>query len=161
MYKGKQSMMSLMRESRAQTRHSTAQSMRAAALASLRDKVWLAQELENKTVAQIARQIDIETATVYRYISKHELQLPMKRKPNENANKLNDKEWLANEIKTKSGRQIAQELGINNTTVNQRILHYGLRPPLKSKPVSGKPVNKKSLQVWFEQHYGNGFHNWY
>lgn len=56
---------------------------------------------------------------------------------------LSDRYWLAKELKTKTGRQIAQELGTTSGNVFDRINRYGIRSRSLTKSLAIKEALKK------------------
>ena len=70
---------------------------------------------------------------------------------------LSDRDWLAKELETKTGRQIAQELGTTSGNVFDRISRYNIRSRSLTKSLAIKEALKKRFP---NGRFGKQASNW-
>lgn len=101
----------------------------------LNDEEWLRHQVVelHKNCAQIARELGIANrSAVNRAVKRIGLQGKTSRS---RFYQLSDKEWLGEQVKTKTLVQIAEEVGTTRGNVGDRIKRYGLQLPGKSAAI--------------------------
>jgi hypothetical protein len=113
------------------------------------------------TIPDIAKTLGVSRFTIMRAIKDYGLKSkPHGAKAETEMPQLNDKEWLAAELETKSFLQIAKE---NNTTVGRiadRAYRYGLRKPAKGKEAKSEAIKEAIKKRYPNGRYGKDTPNW-
>lgn len=108
-----------------------------------KDKKWLEEQIQNKSVNDIVREFHISEKTVYKYLKIHNIPLP------NNKDKLyKDKEWLSKEIKIKNVKDIAKEQNISEHTISRWLRKYNLSTDKLYQ-------DKEWLEEQFKNHNGS------
>ena len=94
----------------------------------LDDPVLLADTYAAASIASIAEQIGVSTTTVQRALVRHGIdRLPRTRNTRPpTAQRLDDTAWLAEQYRTRTGVDIADELGVTARTVYAAIQRHGI-----------------------------------
>lgn len=122
----------------------------------LQDSAWLTDQVvtQHKNCAQIARELGIANrSAVNRAVKKLGLSDKVTRTKYP---QLSNKEWLVEQLQTKTLNQIADELGTTSGNVGDRIKRYGL---------SGFNNKSEAVKAGLKKKYPNGqagenAHNW-
>ena len=95
------------------------------------NKEWMQEQLKTKTAQEIIKEFNIAETTFYRWVKKHNIELPKKPKKEKKKKEkplYQNKEWLIEQLITyKSAPKIAEAFGYNAYTVNDWIIRHGLR----------------------------------
>lgn len=99
------------------------------------DEDWLRKQYEEKqnTAPEIAAKCDCATSTIYRKISKYNLEAPV-RDPYSDK-KYRDEDWLREQFleENKSPSEIADDLNVHKSTIANWINEFGIREELPIK----------------------------
>jgi transposase/uncharacterized protein (DUF1330 family) len=113
------------------------------------------------SVTAIARKYSWPVNTVRRWLDRQGIEFDESRRfggrrGTGKYSKLDDREWLAEQLRTKPMLQIAQELGTTSGNVSDRVKRYGLRLAEdpgeairigRSLSTPGKPVARRPLKI--------------
>ena len=97
----------------------------------LEDKQWLISSYSSKSTRQIAKELGCSQSAISKALHRHGVKT---RPPGRfTAEKLKNKEWLAEAYKTRTTRSIAKEIGCSATAVAYALKRYNvkLRPPVR------------------------------
>lgn len=94
--------------------------------AKLHDPDWLQAQIQIKTLSDIGEDLGVSKSTVSRYVRKHNLEIPGPFDPETKA-KLEDRNWLFNQIETSSPDDIAKLLGVSKSTVIRRLNNFDIK----------------------------------
>lgn len=118
----------------------------------LREKYWD----EGKLQSEIADELDVDISTVSRWMKKHNIE---KRSKSEgDIRKLRDGERLRREYKNKQKSQveIAEELGVDSSTVDRWMKKHGIETRSYSEAAStGGNIRKLRDEEWLREQYKN------
>lgn len=96
-----------------------------------KNKQWMISQLKNKNAQQIIKENNFSETTFYRWVKKHNIELPKKQKKEKIKKpkpQYQDKEWLINMLeKHKNASNISKVTGYNRYTINDWINKYDLK----------------------------------
>lgn len=108
-----------------------------------KNKKWLEEQIQNKSVNDIVREFHISEKTVYKYLKIHNIPLP------NNKDKLyKNKEWLSKQIKIKKVKDIAKEQNTSIHTISRWLKKYDIATTKLYE-------NKQWLEEQFKNHNGS------
>jgi transposase len=117
---------------------------------------------EDATVASVGEQLGCHGQTVARWIKRFGLPMKDKRRPGKprkaDTQKLGDRDWLAEELETKTQREIARELGTQEDNVSYWVYKHGLRS--KEGDFKSRAIKKSLRKKYPSGRTGRKASNW-
>jgi IS30 family transposase len=94
----------------------------------LDDPEWLAEQYNDRSAAQIARELGVWTTTVTDAMRRHDIETlpPGEWQRRQRAPELDDPQWLADNYNTRRVSDIATELNVTVSTVSGALRRNGI-----------------------------------
>ena len=112
----------------------------------------------------VARELGVYTSTVTRALKRYGLKVrpPNKSGPTPNIEipELDDKEWLAKQLETKSVRGLAKELSATGGRIADRAYRHGIKIPAKTKDGKSENMRTGIAQSFPNGRFGKHASNW-
>jgi HNH endonuclease len=125
----------------------------------LNDEAWLRQQyvVEQRTQADIAAEVGCEPRAIWRALRRFDIKSERRKKLKPRGSrylKLRDRDWLADQIQTRTIRQIAGEVGCSSAAVFQATVRLGI--PIPERLMQPTLENIESMQQALRERYPQG-----